>query len=153
MYKLREKPSFQANLKWDFESQMWRAYLLHLLALRSILMKLFARAYIIVQNISLTDPQFSRVNMNDETITHPRQPTSFQIKYAGVPTEHAEVLRGCNCIWADVLCSKEMWVMILFKTYESLFVRIWRDFIKMYSGQIVALKHVAQVLWNIYSAP
>lgn len=46
--------------------------------------------------------------MNDETITHPRQPTSFQIKYAGVPIEHTEVLRGCDCIRSDILCSKGM---------------------------------------------
>lgn len=30
--------------------------------------------------------------MNDETITHPRQPNSFQMKCAGVPTEHTQVL-------------------------------------------------------------
>lgn len=57
-------------------------------------MKLFARAYIIVSNISLNDPRFSRVNMNDETITYPRQPSprSVQIKYAGVPRKHKEIV-------------------------------------------------------------
>lgn len=61
---------FEANFKLGFPS-----HLLHPRGpWRSILMKLFARAYIIVSNISLTDPQFSRVNMKDETITYPRQP-------------------------------------------------------------------------------
>lgn len=63
-------PVFEANFKLGFPS-----HLLHPRGpWRSILMKLFARAYIIVSNISLTDPQFSRVNMKDETITYPRQP-------------------------------------------------------------------------------
>lgn len=115
-------------------------------------MKLFARAYIIVQNISLTDPQFSRVNMNDETITHPRQPTSFQIKYA--------------CAHRAYRSTKGMWLHMIrysvfkrdvsdYTKYESLFVWIWRDqhLIKIYSGHSVVLKHVAQVLWNMYSTP
>lgn len=74
-----EKPAALGAGKSRFlkpiSSRDFRSHLLHPQGSpRSILMKLFARAYIIVWNISLTDPQFSRVNMKDETITHPRQP-------------------------------------------------------------------------------
>lgn len=102
-------PVFEGNFKRGFPS-----HLLHPRGpRRSILMKLFARAYIIVSNISLTDPQFSRVNMKDETITYPRQPrprsflfsfwneisecTGDMIAYHQTP--HAPNRKECDDTW------------------------------------------------------
>ena len=90
------------------------------MVLRSLLMVLSARAYILMWNISMTDPQFSNVNMNDEKIIHGRQPSSFKMKYISVPKEHTEVKRECDC-WSLL---KNALVIVLLEKYESSFLYI-----------------------------
>lgn len=77
------------------------------------------------------------------------KPPFFSNKTAGVPTVHIAVLRECDCIWPDILCSKKIWAIAKKKKkkrnpYLSGFGET--NISKMHSGLSVVLKLDAYVL-------